>query len=622
MAFTRTAARSFFLALFCFATVSCRLPELQDDSRIVAARDSSAVPNSSAPRFFIRNEQTNWWLLTPEGRKFFSLGGCCVNQGPLPNAFDSENPSYAAWQHYSHSNVWADSTLRRLKSWGFTTVGGWSDFAALRESREQTLWLTPVLHIGSTAGAPWWDMWNEKNIRRMENIAREQIATFRDDPRLLGYYSDNELGWWNATLWKMTLEQPSSSGQRQRLIQLLRDVYDNDWNKLLQDFEPENAASWWQLRRSGTLYLKSGGNGIHVMRRFLGLLADRYYQLMRDIIHKYDPRALFLGDRYQSFYYPEVARAAGRYVDAVSSNVNASWNDGTFLRCYLDTLHALTGKPILVGEFYLAATNNRSGNRNSMGIFPVVGTQRERADAARTTLLHFARLPYVLGADWFQFTDEPTHGRADGENFNFGLVDIHDRPYEELTSVFASLSAEEFKTQSARPRPDVSTGVPPAPREPFANFAPTQALKHWDRERGFVKATSEFPLGDLYLCWSREALYLGIYAIDVVEAACYRDSSVPKIDRSLWTVQINGRDVARARLGAAREALVSDARVRVENISGLNLHVRNIAAMEVPAKVFGKDELRSGDSIELDCTLLTHCGAYRMEWRGRFTLRE
>jgi hypothetical protein len=34
---------------------------------------------------------------------------------------------------------------------------------------------------------------------------------------VIGYYSDNEIGWWNAILWKMTLEQPATSGQRQQL---------------------------------------------------------------------------------------------------------------------------------------------------------------------------------------------------------------------------------------------------------------------------------------------------------------------------------------------------------------------------------------------------------------------
>jgi len=577
---------------------------------------------SSIRPFSIEKQGAAWWLISPEGRKFFSLGVCCVHQGASRDSFDPENPAYAAWQHYETAAAWADASLPRLKSWGFTTVGAWSDFKTLRQSREQALYLTPVLHVGSTAGAPWWDMWHPKNIRRMEGVAREKILPLRDDPRVIGYYSDNELGWWNATLWKMTLEQPASSEQRQRLIRLLRDVYQNDWNKLRQDFEPEGAENWRQLQRSGMLYLKSGSNAIHTMRRFLEMLAERYYELMRDIIRKYDSRALFLGDRYQSFYYPEVARASARYVDVASSNLNASWNDGSFLRCYLDTLHILTGKPILISEFYLAAADNRSGNRNTHGIYPVVTNQSERAEAARNTLLGLTRLPYVLGADWFQFHDEPQRGREDGENFNFGLVDINDRPYDHLTGMFTTLEAEQLKAQPATTRPDASSGIPPAPGDPFADFNPTRALKHWDRERGFVKCASENPLADLYACWNERALYLGLYALDIVESAYYRGSSVPKSDRALWTVQINGREIMRARIGAGREPLLSEPRVRIENLSGVDLNVRNIAALEIPAKLFGQDRLQPGDSLELDCTLLTHCRAYRVEWKGRFTLRE
>jgi hypothetical protein len=183
------------------------------------------------------------------------------------------------------------------------------------------------------------------------------------------------------------------------------------------------------------LFLRPGGNGIRVERRFLELLAERYYSLVRDIIRKYDQRALILGDRYQSFYYPEVARAATRYVDAVSTNLNVSWNDGSFARFYLETLHRLAAKPVLIGEFYLCAQDNRSGNKNDRGVYPVVATQRTR----RRILQHAADIaqnPYVIGADWFQYYDEPTHGRFDGENFNFGLVDIHDRPYRTSRGCF------------------------------------------------------------------------------------------------------------------------------------------------------------------------------------------
>jgi hypothetical protein len=582
---------------------------------------STSVTRAASPAFAVHNEDGRWSLVSPDGRPFFSLGVCVFTQGTGKEQFDRENPGYAAWQHYPTPLAWADDSLRRVKSWGFTTVGGWADFKTLRGSKEQTLALTPVLHIGSTAGAPWWDMWDAKNIARMEEVARGEILALRDDPRVIGYYSDNELGWWNATLWKMTLEQVPSSGQRKRLIRLLRETYANDWNALLKDFTAEKAESWRQLERGGMVFVKPGGDGVRVMRRFLGLLADRYYALMRQTIRKFDARGLYLGDRYQSFYYPEVAEAAARHVDVVSCNLNAAWNDGTFPRFQLDTLHALTKKPILVSEFYVAARENRSGNRNDHGVYPVVATQAERAVAARTTLEGLARLPYVVGADWFQFFDEPKHGREDGENFNFGLVDIRNQPYAELTAMFAAFDAKQIRA-SARPRANATMGVPPAPADPFAEFAPTRALKHWDRERGFVPAATAAPLADLYVAWRTNAVCLGLYALDIVEDAYYRGASVPKQDRALWTVQVNGGETIRARLGAGREALVNSERVRLESISGLNLNVRNVAALEVPVELFGKAALKSGDEIDLAVSLVTHGRAYTMEWRGRFTLRE
>lgn len=78
----------------------------------------------------------------------------------------------------------------------------------------------------------------------------------------------------------------------------------------------------------------------------------------------------------------------------------------------------------------------------------------------------------------------------------------------------------------------------------------------------------------------------------------------------------------RARIGAGHEPLVNNPGVRVENLSGMNLNVRNVAALELPAKMLGKDRLQGGDTIELHSTLLTHCAAYRVEWQGKFFLRD
>jgi len=331
---------------------------------------------------------------------------------------------------------------------------------------------------------------------------------------------------------------------------------------------------------------------------------------------------LILGDRYQSFYYPEVARAAAPYLDAISSNLNASWNDGTFVRFQLETLHALTGKPVLVSEFYAAAMENRSENKNSQGGFPVAGTQADRAHVAHRTLQALLRIPYVIGADWFAYSDEPTHGREDGENFNFGLVDIHDQAYEPTTAVFSSVEASRLKFRTSPGRSDASSGVPRAPDDPFGQFEYGRALAHWDRERGFVKPVSEFPLADLYVCWDSRAIYLGVYGTDIIEDAYYRNRSVPKGDRPLWTVQMAGSDVIRTRLGAGREPIVSDPSVRVQNLSGLNLNVRNLAIMKIPAQRLGRPLFRRGDSIDLVVSLVTHAQAYRMSWTGKFALSD
>lgn len=588
----------------------------------LVAEPPLAIENQSVPpSFSIAVQDGVSWLATPEGRRFFSRSVCVVTPGLSQDSYDLENPAYAAWQHYPDTNAWAAATSRRLKSWGFTTLGAWSDVGALRPFSDDGLFLTPVLHMGSTAGAPWWDLWDAEVIRRMETTARETILAVRDDPRLIGYYSDNELGWWNATLFKMTLEQRPSSGQRQRLLQLLRETYGHDWQRLLADFSVEGAGTWAELDEHGMLYMRSGGHGIRVMRRFLGLVAGRYYALVHEIIRRYDRRALILGDRYQSFFYPEVAAAAAPYVDVISSNLNAPWNDGTFLRGYLDALHQLTGRPILVSEIYLAAHQNRSGNRNDSGIFPVVETQRQRAASLRTSLEQLLRVPAVVGVDWFQYFDEPTHGREDGENFNFGLVDIHDRPYAEVTAVFAGLDTSPAARQPVA-RPDAREGIPAAPRKPFDHFQPLLALKHWDRERGYVPPDSGPALADLYVGWSRDALYLGLYALDIVEDAYYRDRRVPKEDRAQWIIELPGHhEGIRARIGAGREALVNEPRVHVESLSGLNLNVRCIAAMRLPAALWGKRVFRAGDSVEFNATLWTHAQAYRLTWSGRFGLR-
>jgi hypothetical protein len=99
--------------------------------------------------------------------------------------------------------------------------------------------------------------------------------------------------------------------------------------------------------------------------------------------------------------------------------------------------HRLSGgQPVWVTEFsWHAPWDNRSGDRNTIGFGSRVRLQSSRGRAYERFVTGGASLPFVIGFDWFQWCDESPKGRGgDGEDVNFGLVDIHDRPYEDLVA--------------------------------------------------------------------------------------------------------------------------------------------------------------------------------------------
>jgi len=464
-------------------------------------------------------------------------------------------------------------------------------------------------------------MWDAEVVAQVDEIVRTVVTELRQSSAVLGYYADNELGWWNATLIRMTLEMPSTSEQRRRVVSFLRRHYSDTWERLLRDFDPEGAHSFEEFAQHGTLFLRPGANGARVYRRILAMLADRYYSVTTKAIRKYTGNALVLGDRYQSFYYPEVARAARRYVDVVSTNLNAHWIDGSFSRYYLRTLHEITGKPVQIGEFYMCAEQNRSGDPNTSAGFPVVATQAERAAGFVRTLTQAASLPYVVGADWFQYYDEPPHGRGDGEDYNMGLVDINDVPYEEITTAAKMLDVQALHSAAKAP---AASGhcVPYMRSDPLESFTHQHAMNGWDRNAGFIQPSTKAPVADLYACWTDEALYLGMNAMGMLEDAAYRSGAVPECDRSLWLVRC-GKPVKGVciRFGSGRDAVSSDPEVRAITAKGEEGAVCISVAARLPAKLFGAGALEPGMTLPIDVTLDTAGRCDHVRWRTRLTLQ-
>src|SRR5688572_11333859 len=94
-----------------------------ETAKLVKTTDGQIPADTSSKasgRCGTTKDADGWWFVTPGGKRFFSLGVCMLNQGAKPGEFDPAKPSYAALRHYDEPRAWADSSLRRLKEWGFT----------------------------------------------------------------------------------------------------------------------------------------------------------------------------------------------------------------------------------------------------------------------------------------------------------------------------------------------------------------------------------------------------------------------------------------------------------------------------------------------------------------------
>jgi len=156
-------------------------------------------------------------------------------------------------------------------------------------------------------------------------------------------------------------------------------------------------------------------------------IARKYFSTIRDVIKEEAPEKLYLGCRFDFHFYPEgqkelewVLRIAAEYCDVVSFNR---------YRFSANTLRLPDGidKPVIIGEWHMGALDRgmfHTGLRS-------VASQGERGEAYRNYVLGGLENPYLVGTHWFQYKDQATTGRGDGENYQIGFVDICDTPYSE-----------------------------------------------------------------------------------------------------------------------------------------------------------------------------------------------
>ncbi|MEM9329343.1 MAG: hypothetical protein AAGA85_27025, partial [Bacteroidota bacterium] len=366
--------------------------------------------------FYVEQRDGKWFLVSPAGNPFYSLGingvrrKSTLNNAALTRVRGREDlfqrlPAYedcpecfspdSAYLSFYCNNVrnryatyedWKSRTHRRLQAIGFNTIGNWSDTLVMGGPVPYTFTLNTREAIGLTAGHHLPDVFHPEWEAQLEE-AFSKITSRQDDPYLLGYFVDNEMGW------------------------------------------------------GGTARLDTASYSFKALRAISGdeekqrVFAEKYFATVARVIRKFDSNHLYLGCRFtrniQRHQIP--AQVASKYVDVVSVNVYSM-----FTQEEMDTWYAIVQKPILIGEHHVPPITNRA----LLPRYPAFD-QGRRDDILINYVRTWSSYPYAIGSHWYQYVDQEVAGRGDGgENQPVGLVSVTDQLDTHLAGVFYDLSAD------------------------------------------------------------------------------------------------------------------------------------------------------------------------------------
>jgi hypothetical protein len=103
---------------------------------------------------------------------------------------------------------------------------------------------------------------------------------------------------------------------------------------------------------------------------------------------------------------------------------------------------------MMIGEYSFLGAGPQTPNTQP-GIYAVSPTQTARATAFENFMAPLCQdAPWVVGDDWFEYVDEPQGGRpGDGENNNFGMVDVENQPYQPMADAMELLHSDSGQSR-------------------------------------------------------------------------------------------------------------------------------------------------------------------------------
>ena len=430
---------------------------------------------------FFRVEKVDgkWWFVDPDGYLFWSHGIDCVNtwsatpvsdrehyyadlpgdDSPLkkyygkgswaPHGYYKDHLPFRTYDFFSanlHRKFGADFAKTyyplvhgRLKSWGINTIANWSsqDIYLLRKTPYVgTIHFSPPVIEGSEG---YWTKFPDPFAPEFRSKLKASLKQKKDktanDPWCIGYFVQNELDWKSAeSLALSTLTSAAKQPAKQVFIKALKKKYTSI--RKLNSIWGSNYSTWDEL--SGSKEKINNANALEDLHAFTTQFAEQYFRVIRDELKVIAPNQLYFGCRFSNFNDLAV-RAAAKYCDVVSFNR---------YRYSVDDLQLPKGedKPMIIGEFHFGALDR--------GMFHTglkqADSQEHRAQLYKEYVTGALRHKNIVGTHWFQYANQATTGRGDGENYQIGFVDICDTPNDEIISASREIGRRMYNIRSGK----------------------------------------------------------------------------------------------------------------------------------------------------------------------------
>lgn len=386
-----------------------------------------SVKVTSTGFFRAQKIEDRWWLIDPLGHPAMHIAVNSVVTGP------SKRNKEAFKRQFADKAGWIVKSAGMIHSFGFNGTGSWSDtetIIAANKTLKAPIVYTINLsfmssygdHRGGTYQAPGHKAYPNNVIfvfdpgfEKFCNERAKQLAQYKDDPNLLGYFSDNEMPFSLKCLeGYLALSNHTDPGYI--------------------------AAKKWMDERNLTL---DGLTDRH-REEFLSYVAEKYFSVVSAVIKKYDLNHLYLGCRFYSGEknVPAFMKTAGKYLDVVSINYYGAWTPS---KESMANWANWAGKPFIITEFYTKGED--SGLANTSGAGWIVKTQADRGKAYQNFCLALLESKNCVGWHWFKYQDnDPSTENAEPSNIdgNKGLVDNLYQVYMPLAEKMKELNFNRY----------------------------------------------------------------------------------------------------------------------------------------------------------------------------------